>query len=79
MYYFDFKNELFTKTGMIVFTIFHLTDTHREKVRVTAWQVTQGRGGDGSLLSTVTAVQGVASNQNSNLRAGSARSSGKQA
>ena len=49
MYYFDFKNELFTKTGMIVFTIFHLTDTHREKVRVTAWQVTQGRGGDGSL------------------------------
>ena len=79
MYYFDIKNELFTKTGMIVFTIFHLTDTHREKVRVTAWQVTQGRGGDGSLLSTVTAVQGVASNQNSNLRAGSARSSGKQA
>lgn len=51
-YYFDFKDELFTKTGMFVFTIFHLTDTHREKVRVTAWQVTQGRGGEGSLPST---------------------------
>ena len=59
MYYFDIKNELFTKTGMIVFTIFHLTDTHREKVRVTAWQVTQGRGGDGSLPGKSPRAMGV--------------------